>query len=105
MQLFKGFAIASAPLTTALCIDIRVRDRRRYTNHLGDIAMVLATDGAGRAVEHSNVVSQGVVLLVQAGHDHAVVGLELLEAPGFRLHLMTSQGLQVVHFTFDSAHC
>ena len=75
----------------------------RNTNRFGDVAMALAADGAGRAVEHSGDIAHAVVLLQQAGHGHAVFGLELLIAPGCRLHLLTLRGLQVLHFTFESA--
>jgi hypothetical protein len=65
--------------------------------------MTLPADGAGRAVEHGGNVAQAVVLLQQAGHGHAVFGLELLVAAGRGGHLLTLQGLQVLHFTFESA--
>jgi hypothetical protein len=44
-----------------------------------------------------------VVLLEQACHGHAVFGLELLVAAGSGRHLLTLRGLQVLHFTFESA--
>jgi len=48
-------------------------------------------------------VAQAAVLLQQAGHGYSVFGLELLVAAGCRLHLLTLRGLQVLHFTFESA--
>jgi hypothetical protein len=64
---------------------------------------VLSADGAGRSVEYLGDGAQTVVLLEQAGHGHAVFGLELLVAAGCRLHLLTLRCLQVLHFTFESA--
>lgn len=103
MQFGKGSARTEALLALALGRCTCVRTGRRNTSYLANVSMMLATDGTGRAIEHGGNVAQAVVLLQQAGHGHTVFGLELLVAPGCCLHLLNLRGLQVLHFTFQSA--
>ena len=99
----EGPAIVSALLTAVLgcCADIGAG--RHCVGQLGGVAMALSADGTGGSVEEGGNVAQAVVLLEQAGHGHAVFGLELLVSPWDRLHLLTLRVLQVLHFSFESA--
>jgi hypothetical protein len=64
---------------------------------------VLSADSTGRSVECRGDSAQTVVQLKQAGHGHAFFGLELLVVAGSGGHLLALRGLQVLHFTFESA--
>ena len=68
------------------------------------IAVELPCDGAGCTSKSSCNVSHGVVLEMEAGQGHALFGLDLFVVFQWSdLHLRTLQGLQVLHFTFESA--
>ena len=70
------------------------------------IAAQLPSDGAGCTSKSSCNVTHGVVLKMEAGQGHALFGLDLFVVFQWGdLHLRTLQGLQVLHFTFESALC
>lgn len=67
-------------------------------------AAELPRDGAGRATKRSGDLSHGEVLNIEAGESHAFFGLDLFVAIEWSdMHLRALQGLQVLHFTFESA--
>ncbi len=69
------------------------------------VAGQFPTEGAGRAPKGSCNFSHGEVLKMEAGESNALFWLDLLIVLGWgNLHLQTSQGWQVLHFTFESAH-
>ena len=68
------------------------------------IAAQLPSDGAGRAPKGTSNLSHGELLKMEAGQGHALFGLDLFVVFQWGdLHLRTLQGLQVLHFTFESA--
>lgn len=68
------------------------------------IAVELPCDGAGCTSKSSCNLSHGELLEMEAGQGNALFGLDLFVVFQWSdLHLRTLQGLQVLHFTFESA--
>ena len=78
-------ASLSAPMpASVLCGDAGVLAGRA-------VALQLAAEGAGRAVEQARHGMNAVALLLQAGEGDAVLRLELGVVPGARQHRWTLQ--------------
>jgi hypothetical protein len=71
---------------------------------VASIPAQLPHDSTGRALKGSGNLSHGEVLNMEAGESHALFGLDLFVVFQWSdLHLRTLHGLQVLHFTFESA--
>lgn len=82
LELCKGPASPPTLLANALGSYSGMRTHRRNTNRIGNVSMAHATDSAGGTIDHSGNVAPTMILLQQAGHCNAALGLELLVAPG-----------------------
>ena len=97
MQLWNRTGLYSALGRTNLCALAGV-------DAIADVAAQLPSDGAGRAPKGPSNLSHGELLKMEAGQGHALFGLDLFVVFQWGdLHLRTLQGLQVLHFTFESA--
>lgn len=69
------------------------------------IAAELSRDGAGRTPKFVSNLTHGELLKMEAIESHALFRLDLFVVLEWSdLHLRTLQGLQVLYFTFESAH-